>query len=428
MLAVDEGVLTLSVAVRVSPEPAGLELLKRYRTALNYALNRILSLNLKTVKDVHKTLYRELVERFGLPSRVAVDCYRDALANANAWRSNPKKGGRPRVKRLSMLLHQGSGYRIKDGYVEIIGGIKLKIIGWDRRYDNYESREARLTYKDEEEMVLWISKRIPKPESYTPRDVIGVDVNEEKIVYGDESINEEKSTGISRAEKFKVLAELLKKKYSSPRYPAWRRRGILNRVKAFHEKAKNILVDNARKVAHEIVTTAKKLGYAVAREDLTGLKESLRKLPKNHRTRLLLMGYSRIGKWLDWQSLKHGVPRVVVDARNTSNECPKCDHIGLEEVGYRRLKCPRCGFEGDRDEVGKLNVRKRALRILGITGGALTPPTAPQMTDVTPNRWGEPVNRSLKGGEPSPFQGRGGGQRINSTVLGCMSVFFNTRP
>jgi len=399
MLAVDEGVLTLSVAVRVSPEPAGVELLKTYRTALNYAMNRILSLNLKTIKDVHRTLYRELVEWFGLPPRVAIDCYRDALANAKAWRSNPKRGRRPRVKKLSMLLHQGSGYRIKDDCVEITGGVKLKVIGWDRRYDSYPSGEARLTYKDGE-MVLWVSKRIPKPESYTPRDVVGVDVNEEKIVYGDEVINEEKSTGIGRAEKFKVLAELLQKKYSSPRYPAWkRRRGILNRIRAFHEKARNILVDNARKVAHEIVMTAKRLGYAVAREDLTGLKESLRKLPKTHRTRLLLMGYSRIERWIDWQALKHGVPRVVVDARNTSSECPKCDYIGLEEVGYRRLRCPRCGFEADRDEVGKLNVRKRALKMLKLSGGALTPPTAPQMTDVAPNRWGEP--RSHPRGKPS---------------------------
>jgi len=290
-----------------------------------------------------------------------------------------------------MLLHQGSGYRIKDDYVEIMGGVRLRIIGWDRRYDCYPSGEARLTYKDGK-MVLWVSKRIPKPKSYTPRDVIGVDVNEEKIVYGDESINVEKSTGISRTERFKVLAELLQKKYSSPRYPAWKkRRGILSRIRYYHEKAKNILVDNARKVALEIVTTAKRLGYAVAREDLTGLKESLRKLTKTYRTRLLLMGYSRIEKWIDWQALKHGVPRVVVDARNTSSECPKCDFTGLEEVGYRRLKCPRCGFEADRDEIGKLNVRKRALKMLKLSGGALTPPTAaPQMTDVAPNRWGEP--------------------------------------
>jgi Transposase and inactivated derivatives len=89
------------------------------------------------------------------------------------------------------------------------------------------------------------------------------------------------------------------------------------------------------------------------------------------------MGYSRIERWIDWQSLKHRILRVVVDARNASIECPKRDYIGLEEIGYRRLRCPRCGFEADRDEVGKLNVRKRALKILGLNGGALTPQQLP---------------------------------------------------
>ncbi len=69
MPAGDEGVLTLSIGMRVSPEPAGIELL---------------SLGLRSVGSVHNALYRELREWFGLPSRVAVNCYRDALANANA--------------------------------------------------------------------------------------------------------------------------------------------------------------------------------------------------------------------------------------------------------------------------------------------------------------------------------------------------------
>jgi len=84
MPAGDEGVLTLSIGMRVSPEPAGIELLRRYNVALNYAINKILSLGLRSVGSVHNALYRELREWFGLPSRVAVNCYRDALANANA--------------------------------------------------------------------------------------------------------------------------------------------------------------------------------------------------------------------------------------------------------------------------------------------------------------------------------------------------------
>jgi len=38
----------------------------------------------------------------------------------------------------------------------------------------------------------------------------------------------------------------------------------------------------------------KRLGYAIAREELTGLVEALRKLPKNHRGKLIIMGYSRL--------------------------------------------------------------------------------------------------------------------------------------
>jgi len=378
MASGSEGALTLSIGMRVSPEPEAIELLRRYNVALNYAINRILRLGLRSIGRVHNALYRELKEWFDLPSRVAIDCYRDALANANAWRNNPRRGRRPRVRKPSMLLHQGSGYRVKEGYVEIIGGIRLKIIGWDRRYDGYENGEARLVYRDGK-MILWISKKAPKLKPYKPRDVIAVDVNERKIVYGDDKIIKERDTEIDEAHRWKLLAESLQKKYSSPRYPAWRRRkAILNRIRSYHRKARNILEDWARKTSLRIVKFAKKLGYAVAREDLTGLINSLRKIKnKDHRTKLIIMGYKRLGKWIDWNAKKHGVPLAIVNPNGTSSESSKRDSK-LEENGYRRLRCPRCGFEADRDIIGKLNIRKRDLKILRISGGALTTPTAPK--------------------------------------------------
>jgi IS605 OrfB family transposase len=292
-----------------------------------------------------------------------------------------------------MWLYPGQSYWIRDGYVEIAGGIRLKIIGWDRRYDGYENGEARLVYRDGK-MMLWISKKVPKLKPYQPRDVIAVDINEKKIVYGDDKINKKRDTEIDEAHRWKKLAEDLQKRYSSPRYTAWRRRkSILNRIRSYHRKARNILEDWARKSALEIVRFAKKLGYAVAREDLTGLINSLRKIKnKDHRTKLIIMGYKRLGKWIDWNAKKQGVPLAIVNPNGTSSKCPRCDSKGLEENGYRRLKCSRCGFEADRDVVGKLNIRKRALkklRIKVIPGGSLTTPSAPQMTDVNPNRWGE---------------------------------------
>jgi len=233
-----------------------------------------------------------------------------------------------------MLLYPGSGYRIKDGYVEIIGGIRLRIIGWDRRYDDYGNREARLVYR-RDKMFLWISKKIPKPKKYTPVDVIGVDVNEHKIVYGDEIINIVRNTAIDRAYRYTRLAEKLQRRYSSPRYLAWRRRrGILNRIRSYHEKARNILNDWTRKISLEIVRLAKELRYAISREDLNNLIKSLRKLPKDHKRKLIIMGYSRIEKWIDWQAEKHGVPLAIVNPNGTSSEFP---HMQLQRIRRGRL-------------------------------------------------------------------------------------------
>ncbi|ADM28464.1 transposase, IS605 OrfB family [Ignisphaera aggregans DSM 17230] len=391
----DEGFLTLTTRMRVSPEPEVVELLKKYRDALNYAIMWIIENSIKvgkryrtpSISAIHRTLYEKL-KSYGLPSRVAIDCYREALAIAKSYLGNGANGRIPRVKSLRMWLTSNQSYRIREGYVEIIGGYRLRIIGWDRRYDNYEDREARLVYKGNK-MFLMITKRVPKPKDVVPRWILAVDVNERYIYYGNRFFIDRIGTAIDRAVHYRKLAEDLQRRYSSTRYNAWiRRRGILDRIRYFYRKARNIVEDWARKTALEIVMKAKQNSYAVAREDLNGLIESLRKLPKDHRVKMMILSYRKLVYWIDWQSQKHGVRVIIVDPKDTSSECPKC-RSKMVENGYRKMKCPLCGFEADRDIVAILNIEKKALKQMG---GLLAALTAPQMTDVSPNRCGEPMN------------------------------------
>jgi len=390
MPAGGEGALTVTVGMKVSPEPeqeeAILDLLRRYRDALNYSIRVIIANKALSLGKAHKLLYKELRERYGLSSTIAVGCYRDAIAIAKSWLRNSKRGKVPTVKSLRMWLKSEDGYRVKGDRVELIGGYRFKVIGWDRRYDNYPNREARLVFR-EGKFTLYVYKQMPRPARYAPKGVLAVDVNERQVVVGNSSVEVRVETPIERALRYRRLAERLQEKYSSPKYNAWlRRSGIRRRIRHFRRKAKNILEDWAKRTSHTIISLARQGQLAVAREDLTGLIESLRKLPKGHRTALVMLGYRRLAFWVDWQAEKNGVPLFVVEPAGTSSTCPRCG-TKLVEVGHRRLRCPRCGLEADRDSIAVLNIERRALSKMG---GSLATPTAPQMTDVNPNRWGEP--------------------------------------
>jgi IS605 OrfB family transposase len=392
----DEGLLTLTIKMRVSPEPGSerelVNLMKRYREALNHAIRVVVENKALSLGKAHKLLYSVLKERYNLPSKVAQDCYREAIAIAKSWLNNPNRGRMPRAKALRVWLTHKYSYRINGNYVELLGGYRLEIVGWDMRYDNYPNGDARLLFKDGK-LVLEVSKHIPRPRKYTPRGVLAVDVNEKHIVIGNSKLEYRVETPIERAMHYKQLAERLQRKYSSPRYNAWlRRRGVKRRISYFHAKARRIIEDWVKKTSHKIAVLARQHQYAVAREDLTGLVESLRRLSREHKVSLLILSYRKISEWIDWQCVKHGVPVVVVEPKGTSTRCPRCSSKMMEN-GYRVFKCPRCGFEADRDTVAVLNIEKRALTQMG---GSLTTPTAPQMTDVNPNRCGEPVN-PLKG-------------------------------
>jgi IS605 OrfB family transposase len=389
----DESLLTLTIKMRVSPEPSSFKelvsLLKRYRDALNHAIRVVIENKALSLGKAHKLLYSVLKERYGLPSKIAVDCYREAIAIAKSWLGNPNRGRVPRAKTPRLWLTHMQSYRIRDGYVEILGGFRLRIIGWDKRYDAYPNGDARLILKDGK-FVLEVSKRVPKPVKYVARGVLAIDINERQIAVGNSMVELRLETAVERALHYKRLAEELQKKYSSPRYSAWlRRRGILNRIRYFHRKARNIIEDWAKKTSHKIASLAKQHQYAVAREDLTNLVENLKKLPKEHRVALLILSYRRLEQWIDWQCEKNGVPIIVVDPRGTSTTCPRCSSK-LVENGYRRMKCVKCSFEADRDTVAVLSIERRALVQMW---GALTPLNAPQVTDVSPNRWGEPMSR-----------------------------------
>ncbi len=111
-------------------------------------------------------------------------------------------------------------------------------------------------------------------------------------------------TRIEDAHHYKSLAEQLQRKYGK-RYKENKR--IHHRFRQFHNKAKNILEDTAKKIGKSIVSYAKSLNATtIFLEDLNKMIKNVKRLSKGFRDRLYLMQYHYMQYWIELQAKKKG--------------------------------------------------------------------------------------------------------------------------
>ncbi|MQL55536.1 RNA-guided endonuclease TnpB family protein [Acidianus ambivalens] len=373
---------TVSMKIALS-EPL-LALMINYVKALRFTLfwlkENVPDPNEKGVlSKVHEELYEKLKEEYNLPSKVAEDCYRDALSIYKAWYNNPRRGRFPRVYKPTVWLTPKASYSVdfETMTVRIAGVGELQILGYPRNLKGHMSwkmKESRLVVRDGKAFlkVVFEEEEEGKVES---KESIAVDINMAEIVVGKDDRNYVRiPTRLEEVHHWKSLAENLQRKY--PR--RWREnKRILYRVRSFHIKAKRVMEDFARKVGKWVVEVARMMGANVVKlESLKNLIKNVDRLPGEFRDKLYLMQYRRIQYWIVWQARKRGMVVEFVNPSYSSISCPKCGQR-MVEVGYRYFRCLKCGYENDRDVIAVVNLNGR---------GSLSLSTAPQMRDVRANR------------------------------------------
>jgi len=372
---------TVSMKIALS-EPL-LALVNNYVKALRFTLfwlkENVPNPNEKRVLGkVHEALYERLREEYNLPSKVAEDCYRDALATYKGWYNNPRRGRFPRVYKPTVWLTPKASYNVNFGKMNVtIASVgELPILGYPRNlkeYMGWRMREARLTVKGDKVFLKVVFEK-PREEKVEPKESIAVDINMSEIVVGKDDKNYVRiPTRLHEVHHWKCLAERLQKKYPK----RWKENNrILRRITSFHLKARRIMEDFARKVGKWVVEVARMIGANVIKlERLKNLIKNVDELPREFRDKLYLMQYRRLQYWISWQARKHGMVIEFVNPSYSSVSCPKCGRK-MKEVSHRWFKC-NCGYENDRDVIAIVNLNRR---------GSLTLSTAPQMRDVNPNR------------------------------------------
>jgi len=340
---------TVSMKIALS-EPL-LVLVNSYVKALRFTLfwlkENVPNPNEKGVLGkVHEELYERLREEYNLPSKVAEDCYREALATYKGWYNNPKKGRFPRVYRPTVWLTPRASYNLdfEAMTVRIASVGELPILGYPRNFKDYLSwrmKEARLVIRNDKAFLKVVFEK--EEENVEPKESIAVDINMSEIVVGKDDKNYVRiSTRLEEVHRWKSLAENLQRKY--PR--RWREnKRILHRIGSFHQRAKKVMEDFVRKVGKWVVDVAKRMGVNVIKlESLKDLIKSVNKLPREFHDKFNLMQYRRLQYWISWQAKKRGMTVEFVNPSYSSVSCPKCGQkrrrfliVGLSILAVMRM-------------------------------------------------------------------------------------------
>jgi len=368
-----ENYVVASVKLKIEHDDRLLDLVERYIQGLRHCVHIIIERDLRRISEIHRACYELLKTRYGLPPNVAVACYTEAQDIVKAWRELPDKmrGRTPvitsRHMRLSKKIYSIDWDRM---IVRIVGAGEYRIIGWPKNLEMYlkewEQREAKLVVRVNGAFVH-VSFRKPKTEAKPSLNAIAVDVNMREIIFGRPGNIVRIPTRVEDCIRIKKHMEYLQRKYSLSRYRPWlARRRIRKRISELGERIRSITDDFVKKASKRIVDFAKRIGCdTIVIEDLTGLRDAQARLRKPWRERLLFTTYRRLLWWIEYRATKEGLAVVRVEPRGTSSTCPVCGSK-LIESGYRRLRCPACGFEEDRDIIAIHNLLKRLEEKLSI--------------------------------------------------------------
>jgi putative transposase len=231
---------------------------------------------------------------------------------------------------------------------------------YDRIREGGDIVFAKLGLKDGVPAVVLVAERRAEP--YRPETLIVVDANSWRHGVAIAYINRNRRVGFYTKSRPNLrLVDTLYRRAVS----LWKLYGRLKRMglhetpegKRVHRELRRttsriyrVLRDHAQREARDVVLRVVKVKAKVVIDN--ALEESWRDLLEeglpSGKAKMYMVGVRRFIRILETQLRWYGVPYEF--RRLPSGVCPECE-VGMEELPGRKVRCPRCGLEEDRDKI-----------------------------------------------------------------------------
>ncbi len=344
--------LTTSIKLITTSEQKAklLKSMYKFNVACNWVSQFCFYNKLFSRSKVHKNIYKELREKFDLPSQIAVriigrvcDSYK---INKNVLHIFKKNSSVEYDKNCLSWIKLES-----ISILSIEGRLKIPVTfgEYAKLHEKLIRSSAKLIYKNKE-FYLQISVENKEEILKDTFNFLGIDLgivnlatsSDNQVFSGKNVDNNRKRYGKLRAKLQKVGSKSAKRHLKK----------ISGKERRFKKNVNHV-------ISKQIVQTAKALNKGIALEELKFFKKTVR---KNQREQFSKWSFGELRSFIEYKAKLAGVKVVKVNPRNTSRTCSKCNHCEkLNRKSQEIFKCKSCGFTLHADLNAAINIAARAV-------------------------------------------------------------------
>jgi putative transposase len=345
--------MKLTIQLRVLPDADQkavlLTTMARFNEAATFAAKVGFEAGVFAQPSIHKIVYREIRERFGLSAQMAVR----AIGKAVECFKRDKKTC-PVFKPLGAVTYDERilGFQGVDkvSLWTMTGRMVLPLAYGEYQRERFDRIKGQcdLVHRDGD-FFLYATVDLPEGSPIKIKGFLGIDLGIANVATD--------SDGNAHSGKD---VEAIRRKHNLQR----KRLGKRN-TKGAKKKLKRVAGKEARFRTHEnhciskaIVGLAKDTSRGIAVEDLGGIRDRLPVWSKESRNRLSGWSFAQLAAFLEYKARLAGVPVVKVDPRNTSRTCSECGHCEKDNrKSQEKFLCVSCGHRANADQNAARNIR-----------------------------------------------------------------------
>jgi IS605 OrfB family transposase len=331
--------MKLTLQLKLVPTPdqdaALLETMRAFNAAASYAADVGFRAHVFSQQAIHIRCYRELRDRFGLSSQMAVRAIGKAVETFK------------RDKRVCPVFRPDGAMTYDERILGWKGPAYVSLLTLHGRvvvamvYGEYQAGylkrlkgQVDLVYRDGT-FYLHATIDVPEETPIAPTRFLGVDLGIVNIATDSDGNSYTGET----IDVVRARAETARQTYQATHTKSAKRRlkKMTGKQARFQRWANHGL-------AKRLVAHAKDTKAALVLEDLTHIRDRMT-VRKTQRSKQHNWSFRQLREFLVYKAQRAGVPLLFVDPRNSSRTCNRCGYVDKKNRrSQANFSCIRCGF------------------------------------------------------------------------------------